>query len=75
MRYAVVDTSFLIDAFERRASRAHDRLAEILGEVAAGRLTLVAPAPVVPSSTGARPTIRGSSPGTIASWPRARSAR
>lgn len=47
MRFVVADTSFLIDAMERSASRSRDRLLELLDAVAAGTVTLVAPAPVV----------------------------
>jgi predicted nucleic acid-binding protein len=47
MRFVVADTSFLIDAMERSTSRSRDRLVELLQAVAAGAVTLVAPAPVV----------------------------
>jgi predicted nucleic acid-binding protein len=45
--FVVADTSFLIDAMERAASRSRDRLTELLAAVADGSVTMVVPAPVV----------------------------
>ncbi len=47
MRFVVADTSFLIDAMERSASRSRERLAQLLQQVGDGAVTAVAPAPVV----------------------------